>query len=129
MKTFAIDACLFLFVYVPLTYLVGVPGHFYLGEGLSPGYGYDLFLWLLVLLQVIVPSALVLCVVYWVLKGCLRGAAVRFSRLVCVVVVPSSLALTQWVIWGSVGFSYPLLLAVIMPAVVLGYFFRIKPIS
>ena len=127
MRNALINTALFLFVYVPLTAIVGTLGGYFSSESINTGIDYDLFLWFVITIQLLVPTALafiaaLVLVRLWVLVVGRWGA-----RVVLVGAVASLIPLTQAALWGGQTIGIEWLVVAVLPALILGWFTRFVP--
>ena len=122
------NLALFFLLYLPLTFAVGLAGDFYVGRYQSPEDAAPFFYWIVVGVQLFIPSVLALPAAHLAL-GAVRRMAGDFEprrlRRIAVVAIPLSfLAIHLWV-WGAVLVSVPLLVSILLPGSLLGLAVRI----
>ncbi len=118
------NTALFFVFYLPLTYLIGLPGGFFVGPTQGPDDSYPFFFWLVVVSPLLLPS------LFWVpLAGILlRLGQRRFEahlRLFAVFLVPAGLLAVHYGVWGGAVLSLPLLTLTIIPGALYGLIFRL----
>ena len=121
MRSFTFNVLLFLFVYVPLTLIIGlVVGAFKVG-GVDDNAGYEFFLWFVVTIQLIVPTIILFTAIHLVIHlsilesntGQRRAAAIAMNGLL--------LPLLQGFLWAGTSLSLTWLAVAVAPALVLGW--------
>ncbi len=129
MKLFFVNAALFLLGYLPLTLIVGLIGGFFDMRGVEEAFGYSVFLWLTVMLQLLVPTVLALLVAYALVAWATQRIVRLPTRTLSVVLVGGGIAAIQALAWGGSSFSWAWLIVAVLPACWLGWALRYPPIA
>ncbi len=116
---------LFFVFYLPLTYLVGLLGGFYVGPTQGPDDSYPFFVWVVVVWPLLLPSFLWVPIAHFLLRIGLRRLERNRLRLLAALLVPTGLLAVHLWVWGGVVLSPQLLILAIVPGVVYGLVFRI----
>ena len=115
---------LFFVFYLPLTYLIGLLGGFYVGPSQGPDDSYPLFIWLVVVLPLLLPSFLWVPLAHVLLRVSLRRLERDRLRVLSVFLVPAGLLAAHLGVWGGVVLSLPLLFLIFIPGAAYGLVFR-----
>ncbi len=116
---------LFFVLYLPLTYLIGMLGGFYVGPTQGPDDSYPLFIWVVVVWPLLLPSFLWVPIAHILLRIGLRRLERNRLRLFAVLLVPAGFLVVHLWVWGGVVMSPQLLTLAILPGAVYGLVFRI----
>ena len=123
MKNSLKNTGLFLFVYVPLTALIGVIGGFFSSPD-ADSIEYDLFLWFVIAVQLLLPSliafivALAVTKIWQLLVG--SGGVRWFLTFAITLLLP----LTQASLWGGKQIGIEWLVVAVLPAFILALLTR-----
>ncbi len=123
--TFLANVLLFFVVFLPLTYLVGLPFDFFVGPNQAGDEAYPFFTWLVVVLQLVLPALLFVPIAHVGLRW-LRGRHSRRAlRWTAVAVLPLGFLGAHLAAWGPVVFSPQLLVLLLVPGALYGLTFRV----
>lgn len=119
---------LFFVLYLPLTFLIGLLGGFYVGPTQGPDDSYPLLIWVVVVSPLLLPSFLWVPIAHFLLRAGLRRLERNRLRLLAALLIPAGLVAVHLWVWGGVVLSPQLLILAIVPGMVYGLVFRI-PLS
>ena len=116
---------LFFVFYLPLTYLLGLVGGFYVGPTQGPDDSYPLLIWLGVVWPLLLPSFLWVPAAHILMRIGLRRLERSRVRLLAVLLLPAGILAVHLVLWGGVVLGPELLALAIVPGALYGLVFRI----
>ena len=116
---------LFFFFYLPLTYLIGRVGGFYVGPTQGPDDSYPLFVWLVVVWPLLLPSLLWVPFAHILARIGLRRLERSRVRLLAVLLVPAGILAVHLGLWGDEVMSPQLLILAIAAGAAYGLVFRL----
>ena len=121
---------LFFVVYVPCTAIIGLLTGSFQAPGIDRNFSYELFLWFVVAVQLLIPTFIVFLCVVGLLKLYERYMPAHSDTLVAklglIVMVGVALPTVQALLWGGYGLSIEWFAVAVVSAVALALFF-IKP--
>lgn len=116
---------LFFVLYLPVTYLIGLLGGFYVGPTQGRDDSYPFFIWVVVVWPLLLPSFLWVPVAHIALRLARRRLDRNRLRVLAIALVPTGLLAVHLVLWGGVVLSLPLLIVTIVPGALYGMLFRV----
>ncbi len=125
---FLANFALFFVFFMPLTLVVGALGDFYVGRYQPEEEASQLFYWILVGWPLLLPSALFVPVAHIALALARRGPwelEPDLLRRLAIGVLPVGLLVVHLLFWGTVVFSVPLLISLLIPGALFGWVARI----
>lgn len=120
MKPFTFNTLLFFLVYVPLTLVIGLLIGAFRVDGAGDAAGYEFFLWLVIALQMIVPTLLLFTVIYFSVCFVGRHSTGVVKRSMSIGVIGLSLPLVQAFLWTGASFSFTWVMVAVIPALIFG---------
>jgi hypothetical protein len=125
---FLANLVLFFVFFMPLTFIVALPGDFYVGRYQPEEEASQLFYWILIGWKFLIPSVLFIPIVHIGLAIARRTSvplAPESLRRIALVAFPIGLLAVHLYFWGTVVFSVPLLVTFLVPGVLYGWVARI----
>jgi len=116
---------LFFAVYLPLSFLIGLPLGFYESESIGDSTAYSFFVWFLVAVQLFIPSLIVFIVLHFVLVLGLVRVIPNHLGIAAIVLTPLVLLAAHGGIWLPASMTYQVLLVDALPAAILGAVMRL----
>lgn len=120
MRILAKNTIFFLGVYLPLTLLIGILVGAFVVEGADDGLGYEIFLWVVIVLQMIVPTLVAYALIFLTIRTFCLGLTVDARRYISIGSIGLLLPVLQAYLWQGVSYSFTWILVTMLPAVILG---------
>ena len=118
-----VNMLLFFLVYMPLTLLVAWPGDFYVGQYQAAEDALPLVYWILLGWPILFPSLAFVPIADWIMRLLRRfwpGLSRSALRKLSIVIYPTGLLAVHLIIWGTLVFSLPLLVSILVPGAIYG---------
>ena len=120
MRPLIFNVLLFLFVYVPLTLIIGLVVDAFKVTGVDDNAGYEFFLWLVVTIQLVVPTIMLFTAIQLVIHVSIHESNTGQRRAAAIAMNGLLLPLLQGFLWTGTSLSLTWLAVAVVPALVLG---------
>ena len=121
---------IFFLVFLPLTYIVGIPGALYHGRFESAVTNSQIYNWGLVGLTLVLPCILFIPVLHLIVRyypGLVR--AIGGARIFSTIVFPIGFLFTHLLVWGTDLLSWQLLTIILIPGLLFGLLARMPSLA
>jgi hypothetical protein len=115
----------FVFLFLPLTLVMGLVCDFFVGPIEPTRLGYEVQLYYLHVFRLLVPSIIAVPVLHFLYRSRARTASIGSMRALAVIATPLALLGVHLAIFGTAYWSIPLVMLFALPGALCGYCFGI----